>query len=176
MEQVVLLNSNEEPLHITTWRRALVLLLKGKAVECLDTIKTLDNYIKIDNTFIPKVIRLKYEMAIPEQELPFSRENIFKRDNYTCQYCGKQLPSKELTLDHVYPKSRLGPDMWENIVACCKECNQYKANRTPKEAGMKLLRRPERPTNSKLFELTQNASQNVDTWKKYYKCSTSNIA
>ena len=168
MEQVLLLNFNEEPLHFTTWRRALVLLIKGKA-ECLEKIDNIENYIKIDNTLIPKVIRLKYKMAIPNKELPFSRENIFKRDEYTCQYCGKKLSANELTLDHVYPKSRLGPDTWENIVACCKECNQYKANRTPKEAGMKLLRRPERPSDSKMFELTKSGNKNIKIWIKYYK-------
>lgn len=167
MEQVLLLNFNEEPLHLTTWRRALVLLLKGKA-ECIEKIDNLENYIQIDNTLIPKVIRLKYEMAIPNTELPFSRENIFKRDEYTCQYCGKKLSGKELTLDHVYPKSRLGPDTWENIVACCQECNQYKANRTPKEAGMKLLRRPSRPNDGKLFELTRSSNKNIEHWLKYY--------
>ncbi len=167
MEQVLLLNFNEEPLHLTTWRRALVLLLKGKA-ECIEKIDNVENYIQIDNTLIPKVIRLKYKMAIPNTELPFSRENIFKRDEYTCQYCGKKLSGKELTLDHVYPKSRLGPDTWENIVACCQECNQYKANRTPKEAGMKLLRRPSRPNDGKLFELTKSSNKNIEHWLKYY--------
>lgn len=168
MEQVLLLNSDEEPLHLTSWRRALVLLLKGKA-ECVEKIENIENYIKIDNTLIPKVIILKDYRAIPHTELPYSRENIFKRDEYTCQYCGKHLPGNELTLDHVYPKSRLGPDTWENIVACCKECNQYKADRTPKEAGMKLLRRPSRPLDGKLFELTKNSSKNIEYWIKYYK-------
>ena len=74
------------------------------------------------------------------------RAKIFERDNYTCQYCGKHLEKDELTLDHVFPKSRMGPDIWENLVTCCKECNQKKANRTPKEAHMKLLKRPVRPT------------------------------
>ncbi len=69
----------------------------------------------------------------------------------------------------MYPKSRLGPDSWENIVACCKECNQYKADRTPKEAGMKLLRRPARPIDGKLFELSKSSSKNVSQWIKYYK-------
>lgn len=167
MYQVLLLDCKEEPLHLTTWRRALVLLLKGKA-ECLEKLDNIDNFIKIDDTYIPKVIRLKYEMAIPHTELPFSRENILKRDNYTCQYCGKKLSGNELTLDHVYPKSRLGPDSWENIVACCKYCNQYKANRTPKEAGMKLQKRPERPKDSKIFELTKNSSADLDFWKTFY--------
>ena len=85
-------------------------------------------------------------MAIPTKELPFSRTNIFKRDKYTCQYCGKHLEKDELTIDHVFPKSRMGPDIWENLVTCCKECNQKKANRTPKEAHMKLIKRPVRPT------------------------------
>ena len=159
MEQVLILNSDEEPIHLTTWKRALVLLMKGKA-ECAE---------KIENILIPKVIILKNYKAIPHTELPFSRENIFKRDEYTCQYCGKKLPGNELTLDHVYPKSRFGPDTWENIVACCKECNQYKAKRTPKEAGMKLLRRPARPTDGKLFELTKSSCKNIEYLLKYYK-------
>lgn len=145
MPQVLLLNNDNQPLQYTSWRRAVVLLLKGKA-EVEETLKHIEDYIRVGEYYIPKCIRLKEQMAIPHKELPFSLTNIFKRDNYTCQYCGKHLEKDELTLDHVFPKSRMGPDIWENLVTCCKECNQKKANRTPKEAHMKLLKRPVRPT------------------------------
>lgn len=145
MPQVLLLNKDNQPIQYTSWRRAVVLLLKGKA-EVEEKIKRIEDYIKVGEYYIPKCIRLKEQMAIPTKELPFSRTNIFKRDGYTCQYCGKHLEKDELTIDHVFPKSRFGPDIWENLVTCCKECNQKKANRTPKEAHMKLLKRPIRPT------------------------------
>ena len=145
MPQVLLLNNDNQPLQYTSWRRAVVLLLKGKA-EVEETLKHIEDYIRVGEYYIPKCIRLKEQMAIPTKELPFSRTNIFKRDKYTCQYCGKHLEKDELTIDHVFPKSRMGPDIWENLVTCCKECNQKKANKTPKEAHMKLLKRPVRPT------------------------------
>lgn len=170
MVKVLLLNSQDEPLNICTWKRALVLIIKGKA-QYAQLINDLDDIICIDNTIIPKVIKLTYNLAVPNMELPFSRENIFVRDNYTCQYCGKKLPSYELTLDHVFPKSRFGPDIWENIVACCKECNQYKADRTPKEARMKLLRRPYRPKDYMEFEVQKYLNQGNKCWEKYFKAS-----
>ncbi len=154
MSRVLLLNSENEPLRICSWKRALVLLMKGKA-QCVESIRNIEDFIRIDSTDIPRVIRLNYNLAVPYKELPlpFNRENIFVRDDYTCQYCGKKFSASDLTLDHVYPKSRLGPDIWENLVTCCKECNQYKADKTPKEAGMKLLRRPFRPTEYFEFEI-----------------------
>ena len=135
--KVLLLNVENEPLQVCSWKQALLLILKGKAEAC-KIIDELDNKIKCGEIIIPSIIRLNYEVAVPDLELPFCRENIFIRDDYTCQYCGKHFAASELTLDHVYPKSRLGPDIWENIVACCKSCNQYKADRTPKECGMNL--------------------------------------
>jgi len=168
MNRVLLLNSQDEPIHITSWKRAVVLLIKGKA-ECLETIEKLEDYIKIDDNYIPKTIKLTYSVAVPKLELPFSRENIFARDNYTCQYCGKKLSAHELTLDHVFPKSRFGADIWENIATCCKECNQKKADRTPKEAHMKLLKRPYRPDNYLLFELSKNTTEDIEYWGEFYK-------
>lgn len=168
MSKVLLLNNECEPLHITSWKRAIVLLIKGKA-EYVDKIEKIEDFIKIDNSYIPKTIKLTYDVAVPDLELPFSRENIFFRDDYTCQYCGKKLPGSELTLDHVYPKSRLGADIWENIATCCKECNQKKADRTPKEARMKLIKRPCRPSNYQLFELSKYNQADRECWEQYYK-------
>ena len=166
--RVLLLNQKNQPLRICSWKRALVLLMKGKA-QCEESIKNIEDFIHINNIDIPKVIRLNYNSAAPNEELPFpfNRENVYVRDNYTCQYCGKKLPSTELTLDHVYPKSRMGPDIWENIVTCCKECNQYKADRTPKEAGMKLLRRPFRPETYFEYEMKKYSYCEQLYWQRW---------
>lgn len=168
MAKVLLLNSQNKPLNVCTWKRALVLIIKGKA-KYVTLLNELDDIIYIDNTIIPKVIKLTYNVAVPMAELPFCRENIFIRDEYTCQYCGKVLPRSELTLDHVYPKSRFGPDIWENIVACCKDCNQKKADRTPKEAGMKLIKRPYRPKDYMQFEMQKYSEDDYKCWEKYFK-------
>ena len=165
MSKVLLLDSENKPLRLCSWKRALVLLIKGKA-KWDESIKNIEDMINIDNTLIPRVIKLNYKVAVPNLELPFSKENIFTRDDYTCQYCGKKFNAKELTLDHVYPKSRLGPDIWENIVTCCKDCNQYKADKTPKEAGMKLMKRPCRPKDYIKFEM-QKYSVNSRYWEQW---------
>ena len=163
--KVLLLNVENEPLQVCSWKQALLLILKGKAEAC-KIIDELEGKIKCGEIIVPSIIRLNYEIAVPELELPFCRENIFVRDDYTCQYCGKHFSASELTLDHVYPKSRLGPDIWENIVACCKSCNQYKADRTPKECGMKLKRRPYRPQKYMDFEFKKYKYESV-YWRKF---------
>ncbi len=168
MAKVLLLNLQNKPLNVCSWKRALVLIIKGKA-KYVSLLNELDDIIYIDNTIIPKVIKLTYNVAVPMAELPFCRENIFIRDEFTCQYCGKVLTRSELTLDHVYPKSRFGPDIWENIVACCKECNQKKADRTPKEAGMKLIKRPYRPKDYMQFEVQKYSNDDYKCWEKYFK-------
>jgi len=91
---------------------------------------------------LPSVIRLLEYRRIPHQTRALSRKNILMRDRYTCQYCHRTLPSGELTLDHVVPRSRAGESAWENLVACCHVCNNRKGSRTPEEAGMRLLRQP----------------------------------
>ena len=168
MSKVLLLNNENEPLNITSWRRAVVLLIKGKA-EYIEKIYELEKSIKIGETYIPRTIKLTYNVAIPKLELPFSRENIFARDKNTCQYCGKVFPTTQLTLDHVFPKSRGGEDDWENIVTCCKHCNQKKADKTPREANMPLLNEPSKPQDYWLFEFSKIDDDDKETWTDYYK-------
>ena len=110
MNKVLLLDFECRPINICSWKRALILLMKGKAVNAR-RLNDIDSMIKIENILIPNVIKLTYKLAVPYQELPFCRENILVRDEFVCQYCGKKFPADELTLDHVYPKSRLGPDI-----------------------------------------------------------------
>lgn len=155
MEQVLLLNASDEPLRVCTWRRALMLVLKGKA----DEISSIDNFVEMQESDVPHIIKMRYYVAVPKTELPFSKQNIFVRDDYTCQYCGKK--HTRLTLDHVFPKSRGGDYSWENIVAACPECNQRKADRTPEEAGMPLLRKPCRPSDYLEFEIKKYGIETV---------------
>jgi len=94
---------------------------------------------------IPKVLLLRSFDRLPLSEIKFNRENIFIRDNYTCQYTGKRCRASDLTLDHVIPRERGGRTSWENIVTCRRDINSLKANRLPHEAGLKLIRKPGKP-------------------------------
>lgn len=116
---------------------------------------------------VPEVISLTKYDRLPTSSVMFSRRNVFKRDHYTCQYCGRQPGSEELTIDHVIPKSSpdgLGKSTWENCVLACITCNVKKANRTPEQAGMRLRRQPIRPTWQPLY-----AARNVriNSWSKF---------
>ena len=94
---------------------------------------------------VPRVILLLGYDRFPKQEVKFTRHNIFERDNNTCQYCGGLFDRRALNLDHVIPRQRGGPTSWENIVCSCIGCNTRKRNRTPREAGMHLLKEPKKP-------------------------------
>lgn len=139
-EPVLVLNATFEPINVTAVRRAMVLMLKGVAqaeelnhAEVRSAARTLK---------VPSVIRLIAYRHIPQQTRALSRKNILLRDRNTCQYCGVLLPSSELTLDHIVPRSRGGQSTWENLVACCHACNHKKGNHLLHECSMKLLREP----------------------------------
>ena len=97
------------------------------------------------SVIVPSVLLLKGFDRILLQEMKFNRQNLLERDDYRCQYCGKNLPTKELNMDHVIPRDRGGGTSWENVVISCIRCNTRKSNRLPKEAGMRLLKEPKRP-------------------------------
>ncbi len=139
--QVLVLNQNYEPLNVCEWRRAIAMVYVGKAV----VVERDTRVVRSPSTEIemPAVVKLAYQVKRPIPKLKLSRQNLLARDRYTCQYCGKR--SKHLTVDHVIPRDRGGAHTWENLVACCVECNNKKRNRTPQEAGMRVLRRPTRP-------------------------------
>jgi len=112
---------------------------------------------------LPSVIRLNSYLRLPYRKIEISRKNIHYRDDFTCQYCGKK--SKELTIDHIIPKSRGGDDSWENLVSCCKACNNKKGDKTPAEAGMKLLSKPYKP-NYVMF-INKIVGGHHEEWKPY---------
>jgi 5-methylcytosine-specific restriction endonuclease McrA len=138
---VLVLNYDYQPIHITTWRRAFVLIYLRKA-EIVESHPT-QKITTVRATYPwPRIIRLLRYVPVPYRHVPLTRENIFKRDGYRCAYCGS---SQHLTIDHVIPRSHGGEDAWENLVTACESCNRRKGNRTPEQAGMRLLRKPHRP-------------------------------
>lgn len=162
---VLVLNASYEPINVCAARRAIVLVLKGVA-----TTEEINGHTLHASRLcmrIPSVIRLLEYRRIPHQTRALSRKNILLRDRCTCQYCGTLLASSELTLDHVVPRSRGGTSTWQNLVACCHECNHKKGNQSPVEAGMKLLREP-RPfslhTSRHIMRLIGHSD---DKWRKY---------
>lgn len=138
---VLVLNQNYEPLNVCNARRAFVLLERGKAEVVEDTERALRTVARAFH--IPSVIRMVYYIKRPRPTARLSRREVFARDGFTCQYCGRR--SHDLTLDHVLPRHRNGPHTWENLVSACKPCNHRKAGRTPTEARMRLNRQPRRP-------------------------------
>jgi len=161
MGKVLVLNASYEPLNITSWRRAVVLLLKGKA----EQLEHKDQFL-YSNFPLPTVIRLLYYVRIPYKEIPLTRRNILERDRHSCQYC--RLKGDQLTLDHIMPRSRGGKDTWENLVAACVRCNVKKGSRTLKESAMTLIRQPRKPHSSLYFELVKyTQGDRNQEWKKY---------
>jgi 5-methylcytosine-specific restriction endonuclease McrA len=165
MEQVLLLNITYEPLKVINWKRALTLFLLGK-VEVLEEygreIHSVSFAIKL-----PSVVRLLRMVNRPNSPIKFSRQNIYARDKYRCQYCGAKFPSEELNYDHIIPKSRGGKTEWTNIVTCCVQCNRKKGGRTPKEARMTLIRKPVRPTWLPALKITIGYREIPNSWRDY---------
>lgn len=161
MSKVLVLNASYEPLNITSWRRAVVLIIKGKA----ETVE--HNGLAVYANFpLPTVIRLRHYVRIPYKDIPLTRRNLLYRDNHTCQYCG--YAGDGLTLDHVVPRSRGGKEVWENMVSACVRCNVKKGNRTPKEARMPLRITPRKPHSSLYFEIARHTRGDAhQEWRKY---------
>jgi len=151
MERVILLNADYTFLNIINWKRAVVLLVKEKVEVLKDTGRSVTNFEKTKEFVVPKVLRLvKLVKSVYRNRVPFSRKNVMIRDNYTCQYCGTK---ENLTIDHVIPKAQGGISDFENCTASCKPCNNYKNDRTPKQAKMRLRKRPHHPTIIEFFRI-----------------------
>jgi 5-methylcytosine-specific restriction endonuclease McrA len=169
MEQTLLLNATYEPLKIVHWQRAVTLWCQGK----VEILSVHDREVRaVSFTFrLPSVIRLLRHIKIKRRfdYVPFSRANIYARDQYTCQYCSKVFPSSELTFDHVVPVAQGGRKDWENIVSCCITCNRRKGGRTPAQAGMHLIRVPRRPEKAPAIALriSLGLRQTPESWRDY---------
>jgi 5-methylcytosine-specific restriction endonuclease McrA len=190
---VLVLNRLWQAINVCTAERALTLLYSGHAqVVCEDggnfntfsfsqwcdfsdqydgeeVVHTISFRIRI-----PRVILLLFFDRLPNKEVKFTRHNVFERDKNTCQYCGHASDRKDLNLDHVIPRDRGGPTTWENIVCSCIECNTKKANRTPQEAGMHLIRKPKRPKWRPFVQINFSLYQH-DSWKHFIDLAYWNV-
>ena len=117
---------------------------------------------------VPRIVRLLEYDRIPGNAVKFSRRNVFLRDDYSCQYCGRRHSTSGLSLDHVVPRSRGGETSWANIVTACLKCNVRKGGRTPREANMKLLSQPVRPHRNPVFS-QQLASEKYECWRVFVR-------
>ena len=160
-ESTLVLNRNWIPVDITTVLNALRKLYEGSARAILPedySTHDFDSWSKLAvaggqpvvrtarlELALPEVIVLARYGQIPDRHMAFSRGNLYKRDRYTCQYCGSRPGTTELTIDHVVPRSRGGVSSWTNCVVACVQCNSKKANRTPAATGLSLRRKPVKP-------------------------------
>jgi 5-methylcytosine-specific restriction endonuclease McrA len=144
---ILVLNASYEPINFTNWKRAIILLLKEKAQRLSARVIRLVNYVKLP---IEKIMANKP-----------SRHMVYSRDNHQCQYCGS---IKNLTIDHVMPRSRGGNNSWTNLVTACMPCNTHKGDKTPEEWGKPLYTKPKAPFNKMTLALNKSS---VSEWKEY---------
>ena len=190
---VLVLNRLWQAVNICSVRRALTLLFEGHAeVVCAENgaFNTFDftEWRDFSERFpheeesihtirfrirIPKVVLLLFFDRLPHKEVKFTRHNIFERDGNTCQYCGKVFDRRDLNIDHVIPRDRGGTTVWDNVVCSCIACNTRKANRTPGEAGMKLVRKPKRPKWRPFVQVTIPKAD--DSWKHFLDIAYWNV-
>ena len=159
---VLVLNQTYEPLNICRVRRALVLMQRGRA----EMLENGAGFVhSAASTFpVPSVIKLAHMIKRHRPQRKLTRFEIFHRDRYACQYCGRE--TRQLTIDHVIPRYRGGEHTWENMVSACVPCNHHKAGRTPSEAGMKLITSPSPPRDNHRFCLPHHLPVRRE-WGKY---------
>jgi len=164
---VLILNASFEPINIVCWQRAIQLLFQDKA----EVLEESDHLIRSISFTIkrPVVLRLLNYIRLPQKTrfVRFSRRNIFIRDRFQCQYCGKKPTLSKLTLDHVVPVAQGGGKTWTNIVTACMPCNQKKGGLTPKQAGLKLITAPREPHQFQFFNLTILVNKAPLQWTLY---------
>lgn len=163
--QTLMLSQSYEPQAVIPWSHAVQLLFLGK-VEVIEEYEqdARSTYLVIK---IPAVVRLLGRVRRRKSPVRFSRVNIYARDGYKCQYCGERRPNDDLTFDHVTPRSRGGTTTWTNIVTCCTTCNGTKRNRTPAEAGMRLLKQPVEPRTAPAVVLRISKQHAPAQWGAY---------
>lgn len=165
MERVLLLNQSYEPISIIGWQKAVVLYTKEK----VEILKEYDRPIRSKYVTInmPAVVRLLKAFRRPRKRVKFNRNNILARDRWKCQYCNKKFPNKELTYDHVVPRSQGGTTCWENIATCCIYCNSKKGSKSLREANMRLKKQPTRPDWVPIFSLALSRKTIPELWRDF---------
>lgn len=167
-----MLNASFEPLLIVTWQRAIQLLFQGK-VEVIEESEQEVRSVRM-SIKVPAVLRLLNYVPLTKRKqlIRFSRANIFLRDHHVCQYCGNRFNKTHLTLDHVVPVVQGGRKSWDNIVTACKPCNQKKGGRTPAQAGIHLIKKPQQPNWLPSLTLQFGLAKTPERWKIYLRLQT----
>lgn len=190
---VLVLNRYFMPVHVVSVRRAFILLYRDTAevVHCeegrfanydfptwceLSAFQRLEGMLEDDTEDwirciahpiqAPRIIRLTAYDRVPRPTLKYSRRNLFARDGHRCQYCGQAKPTTQLSVDHVVPRSRGGRTTWDNVVCSCIRCNTKKGGRTPKEAMMKLIRKPGKPKHNPLI-FAKLSNPKYASWRSF---------
>ena len=161
-EPVLVLNANFAPINVCTTRRAIGLVLTGKASIVMNGrgwIRTISHTIEK-----PSIIRLGKMIKRPRPRVSLNRREILRRDNFTCQYCGTRAGT--LTIDHVYPKHLGGEHSWENLVTACYVCNHIKGGRTLDQVGLRLRSTPREPSLSAEYIFSRHSKQNLE-WEPF---------
>jgi len=150
---------------VVPWQTAVTMIYLGK----VDVLEVYDEEIRSPSVTIrmPSVVRLRGAVRAARKGVKFSRTNVMTRDGFTCQYCGVRLTMSELNYDHVVPRRLGGRTEWENIVTACYPCNARKAGRTPEAAGMRLRRKPVRPTSLPVSGVVLPSRRVPDEWLPY---------
>lgn len=165
---VILLNADYSYISVVKPKKAITLICKGKVEVLKATKKIWRNAERTVEILVPKIMRLiKMIRTLYKARVPYSKRNVYIRDNFTCVYCGSE-PGK-LTIDHVVPKSKGGKSTFENTVAACKECNLSKEDRTPNEARMYMKKQPYAPTISEFLQMRMRRLGIGDILDEFYK-------
>ena len=154
------------PLSLWSWQAAIKAVFLGR----VQVVSEYDRIVRSPSweTRLPSVISLR-RYAPPGRLPAFTRFNVFLRDGFACQYCATPHHTSDLTFDHIMPRSRGGQTKWENVITACASCNLKKGNRTPKESGLHILRKPFRPTSHQLQEIGRAFPPNYlhESWRDF---------
>jgi 5-methylcytosine-specific restriction endonuclease McrA len=162
--RTLVLDMGYQPINTVPFTKALTYIVAGK----VDVLENYQRYVHPEWQ-MPAVVRLTHWISTQKYRVKFSRQNVLARDRWRCQYCLQRKPTAELTFDHVIPRSKGGKTAWENIVIACTVCNAKKADRTPQQAGLKLRKKPYRPTWLPTFNLSLRQLETIPTeWRDYW--------
>jgi len=185
MKRALLLNADWSPLHFITDVKAINLLLKGRAevIEFQHDNSSSPSPSLWDDSFtyvngsiqVPATLRLLRRVNRRWKAPRFRKKVLFNRDNWSCQYCSAQLTWESITIDHVLPSSRGGSTSWNNCVVACKPCNKHKANKTPEEAGMRLLKQPATPSSLHFWDALRSDAWH-DDWHAFIAHDTARVS
>lgn len=168
--KALVLNLDYTPISVCTVQRAFLLVFLNKA-EIVRANSQYSIHTVSQSYPMPSVIKLGRYVNVPYKGVVLSKENVFKRDGFQCQYCGTQ---KDLTLDHLIPKAKGGKTSWNNLVTACKKCNSLKGDYTPEQAGLQLTFKPFKP--SYIMYLKELSSRIYEEWKPFLETKKSKVA